>query len=146
MNPKYHLSKQTNMNKILGKISRMTTSGNMTLVDVAVKQANMTTIIIGKPGQISYLQMGKNIELLINESEVSIAKNRCEEISLNNQLDCLVDDITCGEIFSKISLTMEGQKLSSLITSRSVKRLDLKKGDKVTALIKTNEVFLKEPD
>lgn len=134
------------MNKLYGHITDLTNEKNLSLVKIDVEGIPMTAIMIGKPGKVKYLQCGNAIELLFNESEVSIGKNTNGKISLANQLECIIDNLNEGKIFTKINLLFKDIKLTSLITSGSVKRLDLKKGDKVMAFIKTNEVFLKEPE
>ena len=118
----------------------------MTLVDVDVNGTKMTAITIGIPEKVSYLQISKNIELLFTESEVSIGKLIQGQISLNNQLECIIDTLISGEIFTQVMLSFDGEHLTSLITTRSVKRLNLEAGDRVTAFIKTTEVMLKESD
>ncbi|HOP39845.1 MAG TPA: TOBE domain-containing protein [Geobacteraceae bacterium] len=134
------------MNKLSGKISQLTISGNMTLVDVDVRGTQMTVITIGVPEKVAYLKTGKDIELLFNESEVSIGKLGQGEISLINQMDCVVERLVPGQIFSQVMLSFQGFGLTSLITTRSARRLNLEPGDRVTAFIKTNEVLLKEPN
>lgn len=118
----------------------------MTLVDVDVKGTQMTAITIGIPEKVGYLQVSKDIELLFNESEVSIGKLMQGQISLINQLICTIDDLISGEIFTQVMLSFNGEHLTSLITTRSAESLNLKIGDNVTAFIKTNEVLLKEPE
>jgi len=118
----------------------------MTLVDVDAGGAHMTAVIIGTPEKVSYLQPSNDVELLFNESEVSIGKLIQGQISLNNQLDCIIDKLISGEIFTQVMLSFNGAHLASLITTRSAGRLNLEVGDRVTAFVKTNEVFLKEPD
>lgn len=133
------------MNILRGKISELTTSGNMTLVGADVDGSRMTAIMIGSPEKIPYLHIPGDVELLFNEAAVSIGKIVEGGISLNNQLDCVVERLVVGEILSQVILSFKGEQLTSLITTMSAKRLDLKPGDRVTAFIKTNEVMLKEP-
>lgn len=136
------------MNTLKGRITGLTTSNNQTLVDIDVDGSSLLAITIGTPDSLHYLHQSENrrIDVIFNESEVSIGKNIQGKISLSNQLDCKIKEITTGEIFSQIHLSFKGHHITSLITTRSVKRLDLHKGDSVTAFIKTNEVFLKEPE
>jgi molybdopterin-binding protein len=134
------------MNTLRGKISELTTSGNMTLVGVDVGGTRMTAIMIGRPGKVPYLRMSGDVELLFNEAAVSLGKMIGGQISLNNQLDCTIERLVFGEILTQVILTFQGERLTSLITTMSAKRLDLTAGDRVTAFIKTNEVMLKEPD
>jgi molybdopterin-binding protein len=133
------------MNTLRGKISHLTTSGGMTLVGVDVDGIRMTAVMIGTPEKVPYLRMSGDVELLFNESAVSIGKMIEGQISLNNQLDCTIDRLVVGEILTQVILSFKGKHLTSLITTMSAKRLDLAAGDGVTAFIKTNEVMLKEP-
>jgi len=137
---------QRTMNTLRGKISELTTSGNMTLVGVGVGGTRMTAVMIGTPEKVPYLRISGDVELLFNESAVSIGKMIEGQLSLNNQLDCTVERLVMGEILTQVILSFKGEHLTSLITTMSAKRLDLKAGDCVTAFIKTNEVMLKEPD
>jgi len=134
------------MNILQGTISCITNQGNLTLVDVNVKGLLVTAIMIGKPVKVRYLKCGEPIELLFNESEVSIGKENSGYLSVLNHLICTVEEIVAGKIFTLIHMLFQGQKLVALIPSRSVKIMELKKGDEITAYIKINEVFLKEID
>jgi len=134
------------MNILQGNISRITNNGNLTLVDVNVKGLLVTAIMIGNPGKVRYLKCGEPIELLFNESEVSVGKDNNGSLSVLNHLICTVEEIVTGKIFTLIHMLFQGEKIVALIPSRSVKIMELKKGDEITAYIKINEVFLKETD
>ncbi len=79
----------------------------MTLVDVDIGGTQMTAITIGVPEKVGYLQPLKNVELLFNESEVSIGKSVRGEMSLTNQLDCVVDKLVPGQIFTQVVLSFK---------------------------------------
>ena len=134
------------MNRLHGKIFNLTTSGNLTLVDVEAGHQQITAVIIGAPEKAPYLKEDNIIELLFNESEVAIGKGVEGSISLNNQLSCTVNEWNEGDIFTCVKLSFNGHIIHSLITTRSFRVLNLKHGDPVTAYIKINEVFLKESD
>lgn len=134
------------MNLLGGKILNFLTEGNLTLVNTEVNGECLKAIVIGYAGSMPYLKPGGYVELLFNETEVSIAKTDCSQISLRNQLTCLVNRIDNGKIFSRIYLQFFDNELTSLITTQAASELNIKVGDKVIALIKTNEVFLKQPD
>lgn len=134
------------MNKVRGKIQDYTTSGNLTLARVWVDNNIMTAIIIGNHENVHYLKKDAPIELLFNESEVAIGKQFKGKISFCNQLPCCVTKISKGEIFVKIGLSFNNTTIHSLITTSSFNRLEIKQGDRVTAFIKTNEIFLKDPE
>lgn len=134
------------MNRITGEISKITSSGNISLVEAKVNHQTMAAIVIGTSSNTSYMKIGKLIELLFKETEVSIAKNFTGQISLRNQLEGPILKIKKGEVFSKITFDFMGIEIVSLITTGSAIRLDLKVGDVITGMIKANEVLLMEKE
>jgi molybdopterin-binding protein len=134
------------MNRFHGKITAITSSGNISLVDAEVAGKPMSAIVIGTPENTAYLRAERDIILLFKESEVSIGKNLQGQISLRNQLDGVITEIISGQIFSKITLDIGNGPLVALITTRAAQRLQLQVGDQVTAFIKANEVILMDPE
>jgi molybdopterin-binding protein len=134
------------MNSLKGRVETVLSSGNLNLVKVRVNGELLSSIIIGQGKNESYLEPGSEAEIIFNESEVSLGKIESGTISLSNQLPCTVQKIQHGKILSRVRLSFRGNEISSLITSASVSRLQLREGDAVTAFIKTTEVFLKETE
>jgi molybdopterin-binding protein len=64
------------------------------------------------------------------------------KISARNQLRGTVEEITLGVITAKVSVRVGANLIESVITLQSVQEMGLKKGDTVTALIKSTEVLL----
>jgi molybdopterin-binding protein len=64
------------------------------------------------------------------------------KISARNQLRGTVEEITLGVITAKVSVRVGNNLIESVITLQSVQEMGLKKGDTVTALIKSTEVLL----
>ena len=134
------------MNTIKGEISAIISSGNISMIEAKVEDTIMAAIVIGNPQNTTYLKIGKKIELLFKESEVSIARDFIGFISMRNQLEGPILKIERGDVFSKITFDFKGHQLVSLITSGSAKRLNLRTGDIITGLIKANEVILMQID
>jgi molybdopterin-binding protein len=64
-------------------------------------------------------------------------------INVRNQFRGKVKEIIEGPVVSEVDVeTPSGQIVTSVITTRSVKELDLKPGREVIALIKSTEVSL----
>jgi len=63
-------------------------------------------------------------------------------ISARNQLTGRVIEIQLGEVMAHVSVRVGKNVIESVITRRSVEQLGLKKGDTVTAIIKSTEVML----
>ena len=64
------------------------------------------------------------------------------ELSARNQLTGTVKSIKTGGLMAEIVVNVGGQELVSVITANSARRLRLKKGDKVAAVIKSTEVMI----
>jgi len=130
------------VNKLTGKISQIQQSGAILLVDVDVDGHGFSAMLIESATQPEWLQTGNTINLIFKETEVSLAKNLSGMISMRNRMKCTVLHIDRGELLSKVSLQFQKYTITSAITTRSVKSLDLKIGDEVEALVKANEVSL----
>jgi molybdopterin-binding protein len=63
-------------------------------------------------------------------------------ISARNQLTGRITDIQLGEVMAHVSVRVGKNVIESVITRRSAEQLNLKKGDTVTAIIKSTEVML----
>ena len=64
------------------------------------------------------------------------------ELSARNQLKGTVKAVKLGAVMAEVVMDIGGQEIASAITLASAKRLKLKKGDKVTAIIKATEVLI----
>lgn len=64
------------------------------------------------------------------------------ELSARNNLKARVKNIKLGEVAAEVVLDVGGQEMCSTITVSSVKRLGLKVGDEVVAVIKASSVMI----
>ena len=132
------------MNRLPGTILSIESNEHLSLVDVMAGQMTYTAMLMETPDNAPYLKVGNQVEILFKETEVSMAKNLSGAISLRNIVRCKVQTIRSGDILCEVVLNRDGQILTSIITQRAVKRLELKEGDEVDAMIKANEVSLVE--
>lgn len=130
------------MNRIIGEISAIDCNGQMSLVDVRVGGDTFTAIVLETPDSADFLTLGTNVTLMFKETEVSLAKNLSGLISLRNRFPATVRSIEQGSIMSAIELDYCGHRLTSVITTRAVGRLQLVVGDEVEALVKANEMVI----
>ncbi|MGA3260280.1 MAG: TOBE domain-containing protein [Bryobacteraceae bacterium] len=63
-------------------------------------------------------------------------------ISARNQLTGRITEILLGEVMAHVSVRVGKNVIESVITRRSAEQLGLKKGDTVTAIVKSTEVML----
>ncbi len=134
------------MNILRGRIKDITSSESITLVDIETQGVQMTSIIVDRAENVPYLLPAEEVEVVFNESELSLGRITEGMISLNNQLSCVIEEIVPGQVLSRVILDFHGIPLVSLITTRSVGRLNLCRGEQVTAFVKSTEVILKGLD
>ena len=127
------------MNRLPGRITAVETAGQVRLVDVDVQGHTFSAILLDTSND---LRPGLAVILVFKETEVSLAKDLSGVISLRNRLASRVRAIDKGRVLSKITLDYLDREVVSVITTRSVERLDLKVGDAVEALVKANEMAI----
>jgi molybdopterin-binding protein len=65
-------------------------------------------------------------------------------ISARNQLEGKVVEVTLGDIMAHVVVKIGKSHIESVITRRSAEQLGLKKGDKVTVVVKSTEVMIEK--
>ena len=130
------------MNRLYGKISKITSHEGISLVSIQTAHVTLGTVLIDTPKGCSYLKIDKKITVAFKETEVAIALPDLGTISMANQIKCKINSVANGKVLANISLTCKDGKITSIITSSSSKRLGLKEGLEVVALIKANEISL----
>lgn len=134
------------MNTLRGLITGIEFNDHVSLVDVDVSGDSFTATLLETPEDAPYLKVGNTVDVLFKETEVSLAKNLSGLISLRNRVATTVKLVRSGVILSEVVLDYRGQTISSIITTRSIRRLEIKLGDQIEAMVKANEVSLMEVD
>lgn len=92
------------------------------------------------------LKDGMEVSLLFKESEVGIAKgsetNLKTTISYSNIIPSKLVDIEHGELLSRLFLEVDGEIISSLVTKKATKRLELNIGDNLFVIIKATQIAI----
>ncbi|AEY88069.1 MULTISPECIES: TOBE domain-containing protein [Streptomyces] len=88
------------------------------------------------------LALGSPVTALVKATEVSLAANRVEGLSIRNQLRGTVIRLSLGEAMATVRVAVEGGELTAAITKDAVGDLGLFVGSDVVALIKATEVSL----
>ena len=65
-------------------------------------------------------------------------------LSARNHLPGIVEEITLGGVMAHVVVKVGSNVVESVITRRSAEEMKLKKGDQVTAIIKSTEVMLEK--
>ena len=64
--------------------------------------------------------------------------------SIRNRLGGTITNIVSGDVVSEIVIRTAAGEVTSIITTGSVKRMNLKQGDNVFAIIKATEVSVEK--
>lgn len=74
--------------------------------------------------------------------EVSERRSTFRRVSGRNQLIGRVTDIKTSGLMAQVTLSIGGQRITSIITADAVREMRLQKGQTVAALIKSTEVMI----
>lgn len=77
--------------------------------------------------------------------DVSERRTNFRKISGRNQLVGRVTEIKVSGLIAQVTLSIGGQRITSIITADAVREMRLKVGDKAAALIKSTEVMIVLP-
>lgn len=86
---------------------------------------------------------GMELKVLIKAPDVIISKNVRSKISARNAFEGRIEEIQSEKIHSEVVLNIgHGLFLTSVLSTDSLRRLDIKVGDVVEGVIKSNNVVL----
>ena len=128
------------MNKLEAKVTSIDSLENLTIVQFKFKETTLSMMSLG----LSNIKIGSKVFLNVNSSHIAIAKNLKGEISLSNQFECTIQKLTKGELLSSLILNYQGSLLTSIITTNSLIRMNLRQNDKIIALIKASDLSIQE--
>lgn len=74
--------------------------------------------------------------------EVAEKRGNFRKVSGRNQLVGRVTDIKVSGLMAQVTLSIGGQRITSIITADAVREMRLKKGQAAAALIKSTEVMI----
>jgi molybdopterin-binding protein len=63
-------------------------------------------------------------------------------LSARNQLQGTIEEVQLGSVMAHVTVRVGNDLVESVITRRSAEEMQLKKGDRVKAVIKSTEVML----
>jgi molybdopterin-binding protein len=69
-------------------------------------------------------------------------KQVIRQVSGRNQLVGRIEGVRISGLMAEVTLSIGGQQITSIITSRSAREMGLKKGQSAAALIKATEVMI----
>lgn len=128
------------MNTLEATVSRIDSLDNLNILTFDYKGNSLSMMSLG----LSNIKVGSKVILSINASHIAIAKEFEGEISLSNKFDCIIKELKKGKLLSTLKLEIGELELTSIITTNSVNRMNLKAHEKVIALVKASELSIQK--
>ena len=128
--------------KVCGTITRVVKGHIHTNVQLLWKSIPLSVIITTASCEDMHLSEGDSITVLIKGTDVMLAKSFSGMISARNRVSGIVTQIIQGDVVSKVFVESQEEILHAVITNTSLKEMDIKEGNEVTAIVKSTELIL----
>ena len=127
------------MNQIEARITKIEASNNITIVsfEVGKQQMKMMALEIDEN-----LEVGSKVLLGAKATNIALAKEKLESISISNQLEATIETIEMGTLLCSVGFVFDGVSWESVITCDSARRMNLEVGEKIVALLKSSELSI----
>ena len=129
------------MNKISATVVSIQNVQNLTQVTFATATSELKMMGLELPQNI---KQNTQVILTCKATNIAIAKTSDNMLSFSTQLPVTIQVIEMGELLCSLLLRYDTTVLESIITADSAKRMQLKVGDTVTALIKSSDLSITE--
>jgi molybdopterin-binding protein len=116
-----------------------------TLKQWIYKKKIQTVQTAGGHHRIPEKEVDKFLYRSTEKSDVAEKRTGYRRVSGRNQLVGRVTDIRVDGLMAQVTLSIGGQKITSIITADAVREMRLKKGETAAALIKSTEVMILRP-
>ncbi len=127
------------MNLLSSTLIDIVSSPPLYLLKFSFEETSLVVISLDAPKD---LQLGDTVQLSIKPHYIALSKSFSGELSYTNQIRATVLSIQKGKLLSSIKLQVGESILESIITQGATERMQLKRGDWVTMLIKESEISL----
>ena len=134
------------MNKLKGIVSKIESTEHIALIQVKVGEDYFSSVILCNSDKEDQLKIDDIVYVIFKDTEVSIGKNLSGGLSMRNRLNSKITSIEKGDVLCKLTLNYCGHTIISVITTSSTNNLNLKIGDQVEGLVKSNEVSILKRD
>ena len=129
-------------NRLCGTIVNVAQGQIHAHVQILWKDIPLSVIITRASCDDMHLSVGDTISVLIKGTDIMLAKSFSGMLSARNRAKGVVRQIIQGDILSKIIVESQGDMLHAIITNTSLKDMDIRRGDEVTAIVKSTELIL----
>ncbi len=128
------------MNELKVIVSKIQSLENLNIVEFLFKDTTLSMISL----DLDNIRENDKVLLTVKASNIAIAKEFQGQISLTNSINAKIIQFDIGELLTSIKLSANGTTFSSIITTKSAKKMSLKLGDNVTAIFKSTDLSIKK--
>ena len=131
-------------NQIGGIVESLTKSKINAEINIKLKSGNiLTSVITNGATENLDLKVGDNVIALFKSSTVLLSLDTNLNISARNQLLGKIENINIDEINSEIIIDIGNEdKIATVITTSSVRSLNLQVGSNVNVIIKSSDIMI----
>lgn len=116
-----------------------------TLKQWIYKRKLRTVQTAGGHHRIPESELDRFLHRIHERGDVQRRRTNFRRLSGRNQLIGRITEVKTEGLMAQVTLSIGGQRITSIITADAVREMRLKKGETVAALIKSTEVMLLRP-
>lgn len=128
------------MNEFKAVVSKIDNLDNLNIVEFSFFDITLSMMSL----DLHNIEVGTKVLLTVKASNVAIAKELQGQISLANSIKSDIIKLDMGKLLTSIKLQHNDSSITSIITTKSAKRLNLKEKDYVNAIFKSSDLSIKE--
>lgn len=129
------------MNQISAIITDIKRSDSINIVTFKVGDHSMKMMALELSDSLT---VGTRVVLGAKATNIALAKEKNEMLSISNQLDATIERINMGALLCSVTFDFAGHLLESIITRESAEKMALDVGVAMVALIKSSELSIVE--
>ena len=124
---------------IKAKISAIEQTGGVSVFEFSAENLSLKMLSLEN---LQNLKIGDEVWLNFKSSDVFVATSPLLNCSVSNEIKAEISDIQKGQITSSLHLNAGEFEFESIISTSSLKRLNLAPGDQIYAYVKATSLYI----
>ena len=124
---------------IKAKISAIEQTGGVSVFEFSAENLSLKMLSLEN---LQNLKIGDEVLLNFKSSGVFVATSPLLNCSVSNEIKARISDIQKGKITSSLHLNADKFEFESIISTASLKRLNLAPGDQIYAYVKATSLYI----
>ena len=124
---------------IKAKISAIEQNDGVSVFEFSAENLSLKMLSLEN---LQNLKIGDEVRLGFKSSDVFVATSPLLNCSVSNEIKVQISDIQKGEITSSLHLNAGEFEFESIISTESLKRLNLALGDQIYAYVKATSLYI----